>query len=354
VRSCQTLYTIKAASPKSNPTLQTKKMKILLILSLLISFQLVAQTEAESKLVLTKIHNKANLDSMKTIFPDWQIYPVTISPFGSRGDTNIANSPIGSVHEVSYEREDYNYLLKVLSKETREFCKVSYIQVNSSDHRMDSTKLSNEEINTLQDKIISEYESGQTIADLAKKYTKNYNLTGELPRFDNIMLTALEKEVFNEPINSVIKVNLSRMNLHFVVFKTHANLEAEVANCVRVRLCPNGCRDPYPTNWEIPEPKIREKKAAFPGGEEALAKFISDELKYPKKAYRKRIEGTVTVSFVIEPDGSLTNRKIIKGVNEALDNEALRLIELMPNWTPQIAHDRIVRARRELPIEFAR
>ena len=86
----------------------------------------------------------------------------------------------------------------------------------------------------------------------------------------------------------------------------------------------------------------------YPGGDYALVKFIQENLVYPKKAKKQRIEGEVIVSFVVKSDGSLTNFEIIKSVHHLLDKEALRIVKLMPKWTPGVERFDVVK----LPINF--
>ena len=72
----------------------------------------------------------------------------------------------------------------------------------------------------------------------------------------------------------------------------------------------------------------------FPGGNAALYEFIKQNLTYPKSAKEQGIEGIVYVWFIVENNGSITNIKVVQGVNEELDAEALRVVNLMPNWKP--------------------
>lgn len=74
--------------------------------------------------------------------------------------------------------------------------------------------------------------------------------------------------------------------------------------------------------------------ASFPGGEEALAAFIADNIQYPSEALANDIEGVVKVSFTVESDGSLKNLKIVHMVDPDLENEALRIVRKMPLWNP--------------------
>lgn len=71
---------------------------------------------------------------------------------------------------------------------------------------------------------------------------------------------------------------------------------------------------------------------SFPGGESALIKFINETRRYPEKAYFNRVEGRVMCKFIVHPDGSINRISVIKGVEDSLDEEAVRIIREMPRW----------------------
>lgn len=73
---------------------------------------------------------------------------------------------------------------------------------------------------------------------------------------------------------------------------------------------------------------------AFPGGEASLKKFLSKQLKYPAAASRSHVQGTVYVRFVIDLRGQVTAPTIMKGIGKECDEEALRVVSLMPAWVP--------------------
>ncbi len=92
--------------------------------------------------------------------------------------------------------------------------------------------------------------------------------------------------------------------------------------------------------WEFPFPRenklffIAEKMPQYPGGKSALSLFFTRNIKYPEEALKQQIEGKVYVSFVVDKNGKLSDFKIKKGVSAILDNEALRVAKLMPDWIP--------------------
>lgn len=90
----------------------------------------------------------------------------------------------------------------------------------------------------------------------------------------------------------------------------------------------------------------------FPGGEEAMAKFLQSNIMYPEEAIELGEQGTVYVQFVINTDGSISDVTILKGVSTLLDAEAMRVINLMPNWNPGVHNGKPVRVRYIVPISF--
>lgn len=98
---------------------------------------------------------------------------------------------------------------------------------------------------------------------------------------------------------------------------------------------------------------IVEDMPEFPGGNMALSKFIADNIRYPESAKANKIEGRVYLSFVIDKDGSVINVKVVRGVNAELDAEAIRVIKLMPKWTPGKQRGKAVAVSYTLPIVFS-
>lgn len=95
-----------------------------------------------------------------------------------------------------------------------------------------------------------------------------------------------------------------------------------------------------------------EQSAEFQGGMAALAKWLERNLKYPPSARRMGLEGKVTVKFVIEPDGSISNVDLLKGFDGACDKEAMRVVSSMPRWKPGKQGGRAVRQAYVLPVGF--
>jgi TonB family protein len=96
-----------------------------------------------------------------------------------------------------------------------------------------------------------------------------------------------------------------------------------------------------------------DDEAEFPGGSEAMMKYVIKNVIYPQSEIDKGIEGKVMVSFIVEKDGSLSNVKALNSISEALDKEAIRVVESMPKWNPATYKKEPVRSQMSLPINFA-
>ena len=90
----------------------------------------------------------------------------------------------------------------------------------------------------------------------------------------------------------------------------------------------------------------------FPGGIQAMMKFLSTNIKYPVEAQKKGISGRVIVQFVIMEDGTLDQAKVVRGVDPLLDEEALRVVKSMPKWKPGMDRGEAVKVRFTAPIMF--
>jgi protein TonB len=97
---------------------------------------------------------------------------------------------------------------------------------------------------------------------------------------------------------------------------------------------------------------IVEEPAAPKGGMPAFYKYVGDKIKYPAQARRMAIEGRVFVEFVINKDGSISDVKAVKGIGAGCDEEAVRIIQNSPAWTPGKQRGKPVKQRMVLPITF--
>jgi TonB family protein len=101
-----------------------------------------------------------------------------------------------------------------------------------------------------------------------------------------------------------------------------------------------GCGESYP----MPQ---------FPGGQTALRKFFDDNIIYPKSAYDNCISGKVVLQFVINVNGSVSHIKVLRGLGKDFDEEAIRVVALMPNWKPGGPIGEEIAIKYTIPVKFS-
>ncbi|WP_294081128.1 energy transducer TonB [Proteiniphilum sp. UBA5384] len=111
---------------------------------------------------------------------------------------------------------------------------------------------------------------------------------------------------------------------------------------------------PKPKQEEVTEEifVVVEEQPEFPGGNAAMMKFLSDNIRYPVIAQENGIQGRVICNFVVERDGSITDVQVVRGQDPSLDKEAVRVIQQMPKWKPGKQRGSAVRVRFTLPVVF--
>lgn len=97
---------------------------------------------------------------------------------------------------------------------------------------------------------------------------------------------------------------------------------------------------------------VVEEPPTYPGGPQALYKFIGENIRYPEKALEMEIEGKVYVQFVVGSDGRVKDAKIIRALDADCDKEALRVVMMLPRWTPGRQSGKEVSVYYTLPIQF--
>lgn len=98
--------------------------------------------------------------------------------------------------------------------------------------------------------------------------------------------------------------------------------------------------------WDIQEPPT------FPGGDAVWMNIIVQNIQYPVLAKESNISGTVYLKFVVEPNGSITNITLQRGIGGGCDEEAIRVVKMLPNWNPGKQNGKPVRVWFVLPIKF--
>ncbi|UKK57650.1 M56 family metallopeptidase [Prevotella communis] len=189
---------------------------------------------------------------------------------------------------------------------------------------------------TIQVKKTEKNASGKTKEPLimidGKRSTKAEMDALDEKRIDhiNVLKGKAATEIYGaEGKNGVIEIKTKKPVLLDVVVKTEAQTEPD--------------DKPFDVVEQMPE---------FPGGQEALMQFLRQEVKYPKEAEEKGLQGRVVVRYIIEKDGSISEVEIVKSVNEYLDAEAIRVVKAMPKWKPGKQNGEPVRVKFTIPVTF--
>ena len=97
---------------------------------------------------------------------------------------------------------------------------------------------------------------------------------------------------------------------------------------------------------------VVEKMPEYPGGQAALFEYLRTNVKYPADAEKKKVEGRVLVTFIVNTDGSITDIELVRKAFPSLDAEAVRVISGMPKWIPGEQKGQKVRVKYTVPLTF--
>ena len=97
---------------------------------------------------------------------------------------------------------------------------------------------------------------------------------------------------------------------------------------------------------------VVEQMPEFPGGDKELYQFIADNIKYPAEAKEEGLKGRVFVNFIVEPDGSVSDIRVLRGIGGGCDEEAVRVVESMPKFKPGMQNGEAVRVSYTVPVIF--
>ncbi|MES2477677.1 MAG: TonB family protein [Bacteroidota bacterium] len=98
--------------------------------------------------------------------------------------------------------------------------------------------------------------------------------------------------------------------------------------------------------------KVVEQMPEFPGGEAALYKYLADHVRYPERATNASQQGTVRVKFVVNEDGTISSVDVARPIGYGMDEEAKRVVQSMPRWTPGKNNGKAVKVYFQVPIKF--
>ena len=149
------------------------------------------------------------------------------------------------------------------------------------------------------------------------------------------------------PINETLEIVADDADVEETVIAS----SEETGKAVEVKYVPVTVVEEEPEEQTIFE--VVEQMPEFPdGGMSGLMQFLSKNIRYPVNAQKNGTQGRVTVQFVVNADGSISNIGIIRGVDPELDGEAVRVISTMPNWKPGMQKGKAVRVKYTVPVMF--
>lgn len=205
--------------------------------------------------------------------------------------------------------------------------------------------------------VVSNYKTSnlEQIAMLEKKENRRSNKQKEdrAPGLANAPTTSLDSNFRDEVYREVKGEDLRIVD--YSKGMDNNSFASEADQSVNVSADIESSSFAYEVEEEI-EPiefAVVEDKPVFPGGEEALLKFVRDNTVYPEVAKENSIQGKVYIQFVIDSTGKVTNVRVVKGVDPYLDQEATRVIKMLPNWTPGKQRGKTVSVTFVVPISFS-
>ena len=199
-------------------------------------------------------------------------------------------------------------------------------------------------------RLIATNESGSSSI-----YNKSIRITGTSSAIETPVFTQSEEPAANEGQSDTIgeDANLSTQTPLIAMRgpgMSNSNLESSGPD---LREDIPVLEEASTTSTTFNEPLVAsEVPPQFPGGMSAMGSFIRRNYRYPREAQSSNIEGKVYVQFVVNADGSISNPRVIRGIGGGCDEEALRLVSMMPNWVPGKQGGQPVASFHAVPITF--
>ena len=161
--------------------------------------------------------------------------------------------------------------------------------------------------------------------------------------------TVEQKAKFTAPVvvaDTNIATDINQDDLNQTTTNTNVNTNEEIV------VEDDNSNNVIETEVETPIFTVVEEMPSFPGGDEARVKFLTENIKYPQMAKESGIQGTVFVTFEVNEKGKVGNVRILRGIGGGCDEEAIRVVQLMPPWNAGKQSGKAVRVQFNMPIKF--
>ena len=150
----------------------------------------------------------------------------------------------------------------------------------------------------------------------------------------------------------VLSDNIDIVDDDLKVEDTILNLEDDANLGVEIREYVEQVEEEVIEEEAIPFQLVEQKPGFMGGDANAFSKWVNERLQYPEIAKENGIQGRVVLQFVVGADGKVSNVKVVRGVDPALDKEAVRVVQSSPKWTPGKQRDRAVKVTYTFPVIF--
>jgi len=293
----------------------------------------------------------------------------------------------GNSHTIRLTCQDYTYKLEILMAESTPFMysviitKGVNININKNGNNSNnekpnspngyitivSNKVNIREMPSTNTKVLFQLNKGDVCTLLEKGklekigdktdywYKINYNkMTGWVfGAFTSLKDDSLSKYNYEEvPLSSEDQENINNQKAKFTasIVVTDTTETTEINQDDLNRSTNNVTTDEEVL--ETPIFTVVEEIPYYIGGDEAKIKFLTENIKYPQSAKEKKIQGTIYVTFVIDETGKVTDVRVLRGIGGGCDEEAIRVVKLMPPWKPGKQSGKPVRVQFNMPIRF--
>ena len=170
-------------------------------------------------------------------------------------------------------------------------------------------------------------------------------------------LAALAVSAFARPEVSAVADELSSAKVNDLAEMVKTNLPESVVEAVKDTLPPGVTHVPQEVKDDLkgsPVFEVVEQMPEFPdGGMAGLMEYFKKNMRYPEAARKAGTQGRVTVQFIVDKDGSISGARVLRGVDPALDAEAIRLVNAMPKWKPGMQKGKAVTVKYTVPVLFS-